>query len=279
MEIVSVIITTHNRSKDLINAINSVLEQTYENIEIIVVDDFSNDNTPLVMDEYINKYQNIKYIRLNKSSGANVARNQGIKASTGRYISGLDDDDIMLPNRISKMLNHLTDEYAFVCTEVYYKFNETDLIYKHFKKNITLNEMFYYNHAGNQVLAEKSLFIEAGLFDEKIIAAQDYDMWLQLLLIKPKAYCVQEALMVIDQIESKNRITTSRNKIKGYIQVYNKYKKLYTRKHRKARLLRLLFVRNKNISLKKLWMLGTFSDPKIPISILIKIIRKKLQNA
>ena len=100
MELVTVIITTHNRSDKLKNAIRSVLNQTYVNIEIIVVDDYSSDDTELTIKEFISKYNNIKYYRLDKPSGANVARNIGIMNANGIYITGLDDDDVMLENRI-----------------------------------------------------------------------------------------------------------------------------------------------------------------------------------
>jgi len=275
MEIVSVIITTHNRSKQLINAIESVLKQTYKMLEIIVVDDCSKDNTYTVMQSYLEEFSNIQYIQLKVPSGANVARNQGIMVSKGSYITGLDDDDTMMTTRISTMMKYLKDDYAFVCTEVYYQITKDFRKRKNFKEYITLNDMLYYNHAGNQVLAKKESFIKAGLYDESIVAAQDYDMWLRLILDKPKAYCVQEALMTIDHLDTHLRITTSKNKIKGYIQVYNKYKHLYSKQQRKSKLLRLLKLREKDISIERIFQLATFHDYKSVIMIAIKSFNTK----
>jgi len=79
-------------------AIQSVLKQTYTNVEIIVSDDGSTDETPKVMRDYCQKYKGIKYLRSKKSNGACHARNKAILASTGEFVTGLDDDDEFLPN-------------------------------------------------------------------------------------------------------------------------------------------------------------------------------------
>ena len=91
---VSAIVTTHNRRKLVKKAIDSVLSQTYKQIECIVVDDAGTDDTSVFLKEYIEKglIQYI-YIPREKSKGGNHARNQGIKASKGEYIAFLDDDD------------------------------------------------------------------------------------------------------------------------------------------------------------------------------------------
>lgn len=265
MELVTVIITTHNRSDKLKNAIRSVLNQTYVNIEIIVVDDYSSDDTELTIKEFISKYNNIKYYRLDKPSGANVARNIGIMNANGIYITGLDDDDVMLENRIINFINNYDDKFAFICSQCYYQMTHEYKKIKKIKSYISLNDMLYYNHVGNQVFSKKQNFIDAGNFDENILAAQDYDMWIRMLISKPIALCIKEPTMIIDQINTNNRITTSKNKFKGYFQVYKKYKYLYSSTQRKAQLLRLRNIQKKNYSFRYLLKLLTLSDYKISI--------------
>jgi len=104
MDKVSVIIPTYNRSNFIDRAINSVLNQTYPNIEIIVIDDNGNE-TPArkIMIEKMRKYEaspNVRYLKNNKNMGGALARNIGIQESSGQYITFLDDDDEYLPNKV-----------------------------------------------------------------------------------------------------------------------------------------------------------------------------------
>ena len=113
-ELVTAIITTHNRLALLKKAIESVKRQTYENIEVIVVDDHSDDGTK----EYCQNLNDVKYIfiPLEESKGGNYARNQGIRHSSGNFIAFLDDDDEWLPTKIEKQIKLITEkgnEYVY----------------------------------------------------------------------------------------------------------------------------------------------------------------------
>ena len=133
--LISVIIPTHNRYDYLINAISSVASQTYNNIELIIVNDGSTDSSYKVLKNNIDKLMsslekklnNIKIIELEKSSkeklgypcGA-VPRNEGIANATGEFIAFLDDDDIWLPDKLEIQMNEmLTKNYDFSATDSY----------------------------------------------------------------------------------------------------------------------------------------------------------------
>jgi glycosyltransferase involved in cell wall biosynthesis len=110
-ELVSIIIPTYKRAERLSNAINSLLEQTYKHIEIIVVDDNNphteyRKNTENIMKRYKDK-PNVLYIKHEKNKNGAAARNTGIKACKGKYICFLDDDDIYFPEKIKIQLNYL----------------------------------------------------------------------------------------------------------------------------------------------------------------------------
>ena len=109
---VSAIITTHNRLELLIKAINSVLNQTYENIELIIVDDNSTDGTRTYIQKLLLENKDISYIYISPddSKGGNYARNLGINAASGEYIAFLDDDDEWLVDKIQKQINFLKDK-------------------------------------------------------------------------------------------------------------------------------------------------------------------------
>ena len=100
---VSVIIPTYNRAHTLLPAVKSVLEQHYDNIEIIIVDDFSSDNTQSLITDISDT--RIKYICRTKNGGVAAGRNDGLRAATGGYIAFLDSDDIWLPGKIEAQLN------------------------------------------------------------------------------------------------------------------------------------------------------------------------------
>jgi len=107
MVTVSVVIPTYNRADVLPRAVDSVLEQTYENFEVIVVDDGSTDNTEDVVKSYADN--RVCYISFDSNKGANAARNEGIKQGNGEYISFLDSDDEFTKNHIKKVLSVLSD--------------------------------------------------------------------------------------------------------------------------------------------------------------------------
>ncbi|AZV47321.1 hypothetical protein C3L23_08560 [Nautilia sp. PV-1] len=266
-KLVSVIIVTHNRSQLLKKAINSVIKQTYKNIELIVVDDCSDDNTYEVVKSF--DYP-IIYYRLSVQSGANVARNKGIDLANGYYITGLDDDDEMLPDRVKRLVESYNDKYAYVFSQVYFDdgYKKLKKDFAKFKNILTLNDMLYVNFTGNQVLTTKENLIKAGKYDEKLPSAQDYDMWIRLLQIKPYAQKVKRPLMIINKNNNMQRISSSKLKIKGYFLFYKKYKHLMNIDQKKFQLFKLFLIKGKKINLKKFFLFL----PKKNINIVILYI-------
>lgn len=101
---VSVIIPTYNRAHLVGRAIQSVLNQTYKDFELIIVDDGSTDNTEDIIKKYQKKDERIKYIRRKKNKGGSVARNTGINAAIGEYIAFLDSDDEWLTEKLERQM-------------------------------------------------------------------------------------------------------------------------------------------------------------------------------
>ena len=120
---VSIIIPTFNRSKYLKRAISSALNQTYEKIEIIIIDDNSDDETDSVVRDF--KDERIKYYKNNKNKGPTFSRNKGIRLSKGEYITFLDDDDELLPRKIELQINKFKESeiknLGVVTCDVYFK--------------------------------------------------------------------------------------------------------------------------------------------------------------
>jgi glycosyltransferase involved in cell wall biosynthesis len=128
--LVSCIIPTYNRAHIVGRAIQSVLSQTYKNIEVIVVDDGSQDNTQEVVLSI--KDERVRYIRLHRNFGSGFARNIGIANVRGEFVAFLDSDDYFLPEKIEKQVElMLKDESIGVCyTEFYYELDNGELVHK-----------------------------------------------------------------------------------------------------------------------------------------------------
>jgi glycosyltransferase involved in cell wall biosynthesis len=182
--LVSIVIPTHNRSGLLKNAVESALAQTYDNIEIIIVDDLSSDNTEQVVNELLNG--KILYIKNETSLGGAGARNKGIENSKGEFIAFLDDDDIWYPDKIKLQVNKISEnDDNILCTcGLRVVYSSTGLDYFNFPKikDVTLEKMLLNNLVGitSTVLVRKSSLDTAGNFDSRLPAREEYDLWIRL---------------------------------------------------------------------------------------------------
>ena len=104
---VSVITPMYNCEKFISETIESVLNQTYTNWEMIIIDDCSTDKSKQIVKQYIERDKRIRLIALNENSGAAVARNKGIEVSSGRFIAFLDGDDLWEPNKLEKQIQFM----------------------------------------------------------------------------------------------------------------------------------------------------------------------------
>ena len=107
---VSVITPMYNCEKFISETIESVLNQTYTNWEMIIIDDCSTDKSKQIAKQYIERDKRIRLIELKENSGAAVARNKGIEVSSGRFIAFLDGDDLWEPNKLEKQIQFMTEK-------------------------------------------------------------------------------------------------------------------------------------------------------------------------
>ncbi|MBF0384965.1 MAG: glycosyltransferase [Candidatus Omnitrophica bacterium] len=183
--LVSIIIPAYNMADYTVRCVNSLLRQTYKNIEVIVVDDGSRDNTRAKMEEFGGK---IKYI-YKENGGACSARNRGVKEAKGKYIGFLDCDDMYYPQKVELSVRFLENylEYGFVFSNVAY-IDENDIaIRNHFSWNKRpyhgwiKKKLAVANFIGNpSVIMRRFCLDEIGLYREDIFPPADWDMWLRL---------------------------------------------------------------------------------------------------
>lgn len=123
----SVIIPCHNSQDYIANAIKSVVEQTLQEWELLVVDDASEDGTSFIVNDFVREDRRIKYIRINIPSGSpTMPRNVGLRHAKGRYVAFLDSDDAWMPNKLEHQLSMFEkhDDMA-ICFSDYEKMNES----------------------------------------------------------------------------------------------------------------------------------------------------------
>ncbi|WDE13281.1 glycosyltransferase [Thalassomonas haliotis] len=230
--LVTVYITTKNRCNLLKRAIDSVLNQTYKNIELIVCDDASNDNTAQLLADYAARHDNLSYFSQSHSQGACVLRNKAAKMASGKYITGLDDDDYFVSDRIEVLVNAFDEKYSFICSAYIRQTAQKKRIVKDGVGLLSLSDMLHYNKVGNQVFTLTSRFLSVGGFDESLPAFQDYDMWIRLIVSFGDCYKLSQPLYVFDISKNHERISNDRRKvITGYQKFFSKHNNKMTSAH------------------------------------------------
>ncbi|MFV8819254.1 glycosyltransferase [Haliea sp. E17] len=209
---VSIYIPTRNRAELARRAVLSVLDQTYQNLEIFVVNDGSTDNTQAVLECLSQSDDRINLLRNETSSGAPACRNRAIRAASGQYITGLDDDDYFTKCRIEDFVKNrhlLSTGIVGLTTSRLQKVSETRFIRIDSGPTITRDMLFIRNFIGSQVFCRKADLLDAGLFDEKMPAWQDLELFLRLLK-KGNVASLDNESYIIDTSHESERISTSK---------------------------------------------------------------------
>lgn len=236
--LVSVIIPTYKRVDFLERAIKSVLNQTYRNIEIIVVDDNNPDTeyrleTSKLMKNYMSLYSNIKYLLLDKNSGGCVARNTGLKESTGKYVNFLDDDDMFYPEKIEKQVikfESSNEDLAVVGCFANIKDNDGNVkrVEKvEVKGDVFLKQLAYNVCTTSIALINREICIKSGGFI-KIPSSQEHLFFIKIFEVNPYYDYVSEPLIDIIHHDGE-RVSNNINKPLGAIELFN-YVKTYFNK-------------------------------------------------
>ncbi len=186
MPLVSVIMPTYNRAHTIQRAIKSILNQTYKDFEIIIVDDASTDSTPEVIRNINDK--RIRYLRHEKNKGAPAARNTGIRAACGEFIAFQDSDDEWLTEKLEKQIKifqSASPEVGIVYSGFWRIVEGTKTYFPLRRLKRKEGNLLEQLLAGNFIntpcmLVRKSCFKKAGLFDEAFPCGQDWELSIRL---------------------------------------------------------------------------------------------------
>ena len=186
--LISVYIPTKNRARLLAAAVESVRQQTIRDLELIVVDDGSTDDTPALLSGLAADDPRLRVIRYEQSLGGAAARNAAIRAARGTFVTGLDDDDRFRPDRLHRFIDawhrlagggRLSCLYSQIAVVV----DEAITEYSHKPQSVTFEDMFRENLVGNQIFAPKGHYLEAGLFNVALPAWQDLEFFMRVLKV------------------------------------------------------------------------------------------------
>ena len=292
MKLVSVIVPTFNSSSFVSKLNKSITNQTYQNLEVIIIDNFSSDNTLDEIKKSNSNDKRFKYFQINNEGSIAKSRNYGIEKSSGDYIAFHDSDDFWYSNKVEIALDHIKDN---------------DFTYHHLlidnKKNLLWNnkKLFSYQLSdepfldlmtkGNpistsSVLCKKSLFFNKNYFseDKKLIAVEDYDCWINL---SKKNLKFKEIPIILGKYYMGASNTSSKEKKhKEYkiIRIYNKNQYLlnHTNKILAKNHFRYLFANDLDkINIKLKYYLYLFFQKNIKISkakLILKIIYFSLKK-
>ena len=230
---VSVVIPTHNRADLLPRAIKSVQEQTYRDLEIIVVSDGSTDETKTVVEAMASKDNRIRFIEYHPARGGNIARNTGIEAANGEYVAFLDDDDEWFSQKVEKQVAVMEsdNEIGLVYTGVQIIYVNEKVTYASksredgdMKKSILLDN---YIGTTSTVMLKKSLISETGMFDEALRALQDYDLWIRVCQHCKVGVVPEEMINYYNYTNSKQISALTQKYIDSFSYINQKYSDLF----------------------------------------------------
>jgi glycosyltransferase involved in cell wall biosynthesis len=229
--LVSVVIPTYNTSNFLIKAIQSVINQTYKNWELIIVDDGSTDQTRQIVEEFQKKDSRIKYFFQN-NKGQGAARNLGIKNASGNYIAFLDSDDEFFENKLERVISYFKKDKnigfiytdAIIIGDYLYKKRRSEIVTPYSGKIYT--KLLFNNFiTTSTVVVKREVLQNCGSFDESDLLRnfEDYDLWLRIA----KKYKIEYIPEVLVKYYFVPKITSWKKRRKAYkAMIYIYYKNL-----------------------------------------------------
>lgn len=180
-ELVSIIMPSYNTGAYIKKTIQSVINQSYQNWELIIVDDCSTDNTDEAVQPFLNDMR-IRYIKNEVNSGAAISRNRALMEAKGKWIAFLDSDDLWVPEKLEKQIHFMeTNNYAFTYTDYMIQLNGEWLPYVYTGPNV-INRRKMYNYCYFSTITVMYKREKIGLIQiENLRKNNDYAMWLQAI--------------------------------------------------------------------------------------------------
>ena len=219
--LVSVYLPTRNRVDSLARAVESVLSQSYPDIELIVIDDASTDGTAEFLRQCTRANPALNVISNPTPRGAPASRNLGILRTRGDFVTGLDDDDEFLRERIETFVDGWHGLAArgvkascLYAQEVWTRDGAPSRTTRK-KSVVAAPDLFEENYIGNQIFAPRDHLVGAGLFDERLPAWQDLEFFMRVLQVYGPAYLVDRVTYSYDATPRDDRISEQPTRVRS----------------------------------------------------------------
>lgn len=224
-ELVSVIMPTYNASKYLADSIESILAQTYTNLELVITDDCSTDNTRIILEEYSRKDSRVKVEYLKENCGPGIARNKSIERAQGRYIAFCDCDDRWFLGKLEKQIAHMTRKDCALCSSSYLICDENNQVtgISLSPKHLTLGMMKRDNKIGCLTAIYDIKRLGHKFYMPAIRKRQDWALFLNIMKECQICFCVTEPLAYYRQRQnsvSSNKLSLIKYNVDVYQTVF-----------------------------------------------------------
>jgi glycosyltransferase involved in cell wall biosynthesis len=223
--LVSVYMPTCDRIDLLSTAVESVLAQTYCDVELIVVNDASDDGTEAYLTQRAKSDGRLVHLTNVTRLGAPASRNIAIRRAQGAFVTGLDDDDEFRPERVGAFVeywNLLTSRgvrpSCLYAQDIWVDRGVPCLVTKK-RSSVTANDLFEGNYIGNQIFAPKAHFLDAGLFDERLPAWQDFEFFMRVLQKCGTAHLLDMATYQFSVTLRPDRISAQEKRIRAAFEI------------------------------------------------------------
>jgi len=213
---ISVIMSAYNSETSIFNSVKSILDQTYENLNLLVIDDFSNDKTFEILKEIAKSDERLNIYSNNKNIGLTKSLNKLIKISTGQYIARQDADDLSSKTRLEDQIKFLNNSNFHACTtravSLQNKNKKIPAISYYFPKKISMRYKNPFIHGSLMIQAD--VLRSVGGYDDNFKYAQDYKLFIDLI---KKGYKIKTLNKTLYSLNTKNNIS----------EIYKKEQKKY----------------------------------------------------
>ncbi len=279
--LVSIIVPVFKNSHFLNDSLRSILDQTYSNIEIIIVDDGSPEKNKIKkIFRKFKKRNKIKLIRLNSNQGVSCALNKGIKNSKGEYISWLSHDDFLHKKKIDKQLSVLKKTSKKICFSNFVQVDKSKNKIKHITISSNLFEpkysiLFRDNFNICTALIKKSIFKKVGYFDATKLHTQDYNMMFKIFRYY-KPIILEDFLFFSRKHKNQNsKIFINEAKIEKedlYLSKFKEIKKIFIKSNIFKKIYIIFFLRNKNLTRINQRLIELINVQNIILNIILKVV-------
>jgi alpha-1,3-rhamnosyltransferase len=265
--LVSVIIPAYNHELYIEEALQSVINQTYKNIQFIIIDDGSTDKTPEIIEKFIkiNQDKSIQFIK-KQNEGVCKTMNMGLSIATGDYIAFLASDDKWIANKLNEQVTFMENNknIGLVCSDAYFtKFNQdTNLKWSNYKtgmdqyfkkgiQNCKMHEVLLAKPllCAVTVMLRREIFNEVDYFDEKL-PGEDTDMWLRVARQYPIGYVDQP--LVYYRMHGSNISNNMRFLIRGLFMILRKHFREEPLRHAPIKKIKILITLFVNIAVTRI---------------------------